>query len=461
MNKTKKIIATIMLFIMILGIVQPIFAVSGTGSWVGGQYASGLTTTDSYNGGNGIIIRKLINRDTGEALTVFCAEHGVEFKTDRVYTGSYSNPQTQEIKEACKVAYFGWYGKHGDYLVNGGMLTSDWLWLVEDYVFTQQYIWEKLGQSNATFTDGDIQSDYEDFKRTIDSQIEEIRRRPSFDGTTITIQAGDTKELNDTNGVLANYTTIDRTENGIRIRHTYGENVMYVSVDENTTLEEYIITDNMFRNWGMVKVDSLDNDTTIYFTFDGGAQSQLYSMNYNDPVTLSISLNIELYGKLELTKLDMEHNLIDGAVYNVSGENFNQDVIVTNGKITLENIKKGTYKIYEKSCPTGYLKDINIYSVEVTPNKTTKQAIVNDEPTGIIRAYKVSEYGDKIGGAELLLYADENITNKAGTKTYYTKGQLVDTLITENETGIAEKTGLPLGRYKLVERKSTNRLSIK
>ena len=56
-----------------------------------------------------------------------------------------------------------------------------------------------FGQSNATFVNSSVQNEYEDFKRTIESQIAEIKRRPSFDGTTITIQAGDTKELNDTN----------------------------------------------------------------------------------------------------------------------------------------------------------------------------------------------------------------------------------------------------------------------
>ena len=142
--KLKKILSIILLFITILSVAQPIFAVSGTGSWIGGQYGSGLITTDGSNGGNGVIIRKLINRTTGEKLTVFCAEHGVEFTTDRVYSGSYSNPPTAELKEACKVAYFGWYSKYGDYVVDGGILASEMADVKYSYVFTQQYIWEKL-----------------------------------------------------------------------------------------------------------------------------------------------------------------------------------------------------------------------------------------------------------------------------------------------------------------------------
>src|SRR5699024_12648919 len=60
--------------------------------WVGGQYASYIRTTDNADSEYGILIRKLINYNTGEKRTVFCAEHGVDFKTDVVYNGSYYTP---------------------------------------------------------------------------------------------------------------------------------------------------------------------------------------------------------------------------------------------------------------------------------------------------------------------------------------------------------------------------------
>ena len=75
----QKIMAILIILLTLLSNCMPIFAASGTGSWVGGQYASGMITTDSSNS-SGVIIRKLINNGTGEKLTDFCAEHGVEFK---------------------------------------------------------------------------------------------------------------------------------------------------------------------------------------------------------------------------------------------------------------------------------------------------------------------------------------------------------------------------------------------
>lgn len=64
-------------------------------------------------------------------------------------------------------------------------------------------------------------------------------------------------------------------------------------------------------------------------------------MQYNDPVTLNLALKIETYGKLELQKLNTNGDLVNGAVFNVRGPNgYNQDITVTNGKITIEKLKK-------------------------------------------------------------------------------------------------------------------------
>ena len=45
----KKIIAMILLALTLFSVVQPVFAVSGSGSFTAGQYNSGIQTTD-HNG---------------------------------------------------------------------------------------------------------------------------------------------------------------------------------------------------------------------------------------------------------------------------------------------------------------------------------------------------------------------------------------------------------------------------
>lgn len=450
-KKLNKILAVILLVLTLFSIVQPVFAVSGTGTWAGGQFASGMKTTDNQNTANGVLIRRLINTATNEKMTVFCAEHGVDFTTGTAYNGEYYTPTDATIKRACKIAYFGWYSKHGDYTVDGGILASDMIWVKEAYVFTQQYIWETLGQSNATFIDSAVQGRYVAYKNEINGKIDNMQRKPSFSNTTITVEAGETTTLTDTNGVLADYTSIDKTTEGIRITHNKGENTMNITVNDDCTRENYRISDEMMKSWGMIKEETRDNDTTIYFSFRDGVQNQLYAMHYNDPVTMNLDLKINLLGNLELSKLNTNGDLVEGAVFNVTGANgFNQDVEVKNGKITLEKIKKGTYLVKEKSSPEGYLLNTETYRAEVRPNETTTQAIVNNEPTGEITITKTdiktgnqnrvdgtSHHGDaSIKGAEYTLYASSDIYNKKGTIKYFSKDEQI-AKFTFNEYGVA------------------------
>ena len=454
-KKVNKIVSVIMLFLIIFSIIQPVFAASGSGTWSGGQYASGMKTTDNAGGTTGVLIRRLNNLNTGERRTVFCAEHGIDFKTGASYNGVYYTPTNSNIRKACKVAYLGWYKNNGGYTVDGGILASDMKWVKWDYVFTQQYIWEILGQSNATFINADEQQGYVDFKNRINNEITSIERRPSFNGNTITIQAGETKIINDSNGVLAEYGTIDNTKDGIRFVHQNGSNSMTISVDENTNLENYRISDNTFREWGMIKNGTEDNDTMVYFEFAEGVQNQLYCMSYNDPVTLNFSLAIETFGRLELQKLNTNGDLINGAIFNVRGPNdYNKDVTVTNGKITIDKLRKGIYTITEKSAPNGYLLNTQAYNVEVKVNQTATQAIVNNEPTGTIQVIKKSEQGDLIKGTIFKVIANENIKNVEGTKTYYTEGQVIANITTDSK-GLAEITNLPLGKYVVEETQAT------
>ena len=454
----KKIIAMVLLILTLFSVVQPVFAVSGSGSFTGGQYDSGIQTTD-HTGSVGILIRRLINLDTGERMTVFCAEHGTDFETGAIEDGGYYTPTTPELKRACKIAYFGWYSKYGDYVVDGGILAGDMYNVKMDYVFTQQYIWETLGQTNATFKDSSIQSQYNSFKATINQQINDMSRQPSFVGTTIELEAGETKSITDTNNVLKDYNSIDKTVNGIRFVHNKGENTITITVNQDCNVENYRVSDTTMKEWGMIKDGTQDNDTTIYFTFPEGVQDQLYSLHYNDPETMSLSLKINLLGNLELSKLNTNGDLVDGAKFRVTGpNNFNQLVTVENGKITLEKIRRGIYTIREESVPYGYLINKETYTVEVKPNETATQAIVNSEPVGKITIIKRdSETGNVPQGdatfvdAKYEVYANEDIYNVAKTKKYYSKGDLVATR-TMSEQGTTEDVEeLPLGKYLVKE----------
>lgn len=139
-------------------------------------------------------------------------------------------------------------------------------------------IWENLGQSSAHFVDGNIQSQYEAFKTETNNKINKMGQRASFDNTTISLKVGETTTVTDTNDVLKDYNSIDRTKDNIRITHNKGENTMSFTANEDCTTESCIISDSTFQEWGLVKEGTEDNQTTVYIQFEDGVQDQLYSL---------------------------------------------------------------------------------------------------------------------------------------------------------------------------------------
>lgn len=470
---SKKVIAIILLIITMMTNISHVFAVSGSDTFIASQWATYYSTTESKSDW-GILLRRLTNSSTGVSRTVFCSEYGKDIRTGVKETGNYYTPTSQNVKKACKVAYFGWYSKYGDYLVNGGTSSEK----KKDYAFTQQFIWEVLGQSYAKFNNSTYQSQYEDFKNEINMKINTMSTRPSFDAENIVLEAGETKVLTDTNKVLADYGSIDNWKDGIRFQHNKCENTLTITVSDNCTVEKLNISDNTMKSWGLIKEGTEDCDSTIYFEFEDDVQNQLYALNYNDPVSLAFSLRINLLGNLELSKLNTNGDLVDGSIFTVNGPGYNGDVEVKNGKIVLEKIKKGTYTIKEKSTGGGYLLNKNVYKVEIKPNQAATQAIVNDEPTGEITIVKtdkdtgnsnridgVSHHGDaNLNGTEYTLYAKEDIYNVSKTVKYFSKDEEIAkftfdeygnaTIIITNKTTKANLSvdgnilkGLPMGMY--------------
>ena len=434
-KKGKKIMAIMLVLLTFIGSLSNVFAASGTGNWKGYQYSTFLKTTDTLQ--YGITARSLINTGTGESHTVFCSELGVDFDNGVVYNGSYYTPTNEVMKKACKIAYFGWYSKYGDWTVNERIRDNGMEQYRQDYAFTQQYIWEAMG-STATFVDSNVQAQYVNFKNNINNQINVLKQRPSFDSTTIEVEAGETKVITDANGVFKNYNSINTTRDGIGFSHIKGENTLTISVPDSFQGETVTITDDITRSWNLIKEGTEDYDTSIYFDLNGGGQDQLIALNYNDPTSLAMKVKVNALGNLQLSKLNTKNELVDGAVFTVTGPGYNGDVTVKNGKITLEKIKKGTYTIKEKSAPNGYLIDTETYTAEVKPGQTTTQTIINKEPTGNFELVKKnSTKTANLQGAQYRIWNSE-----------------YDKTFTTDTNGKIAVTGLKLGKYNYQEVKA-------
>ncbi len=453
-NFKKRFLAIICLVMTIFSNGYPIFAMSssGTAKWVAGQWDSEVFTTDNQTS-VGLLMRRLTNYTTGEQYTTFCGEHFINSPTGTIETGTHSVPTDPTMKRACKVAYFGWYEKYGDWALNGGIMASSEEQKKLNYCFTQQYIWETLGQSNATFKNASIQSQYVAFKAEIDNKINKMEMKPSFVKETITIDAGTTKTLTDSNGVLKDYNSIDKTVDGIRITHTKGENTMQITVDKNCAVESYKITNAMAESWGMIKEGTENKDTTVYITFKEGVQNQLYSLNYNDPVSLSLDLKINRFGKLEIAKKDNKGNYIANTSFKIS---YNADMsneigtytTGSNGKVTIDKLEPTTVYIQETKVPEHLILDSTIKSVTINPAETTSYVATNNWKQGYIKVVKKDSETGKV-------------VKQAGTifDIYNSNNQKVAS-ITTNSNGVATSTLLDYGTYFVKENKAPDKYTV-
>ena len=174
------------------------------------------------------------------------------------------------------------------------------------------------------------------------------------------------------------------------------------------------------------------------------------------------------FGSIEITKTNTNADLIDGAIFNLKSvffEGYEENITVSNGKLTVDNLPVGTYELKEIQAPDGYLLNKTVYTLTVNKNQTTTQTIVNEEPTGSIDLTKEinsdltdGNIGDAfLQGNKYTLKAKEKITNKAGTVTYFEKDAVVDTQVTD-EQGKLTFDNLHVGKYYIEESESNESL---
>ena len=101
----------------------------------GTLYVSQNDTGLHYVGGSskyGLLSRKVHIGNWADAKTVFCIEHGKELATGTYVGASYSSNMSVGLQQATRIAYLGWYSKHGDVLLESGNIGT----LKYDYAFT-------------------------------------------------------------------------------------------------------------------------------------------------------------------------------------------------------------------------------------------------------------------------------------------------------------------------------------
>lgn len=149
-------------------------------------------------------------------------------------------------------------------------------------------------------------------------------------------------------------------------------------------------------------------------------------------------------GSLKLRKTDTGGKLLNGAVFHVSGNGYEQDVTVENGEITVNELPAGDYTITEKTAPNGYLVNVAPFKTTVVAGQTAETTITDEAPTGKISIKKSDSKGNVQGEASL---------EGAEYTVYGADGQEVGKITTDKD-GNGSLENLVLGTYTVKETKA-------
>ena len=404
----------------------------------------------------------------GATYILFCTEQGKTSPNGSTYQYNSDfvvqmNNNRAAYKKIAEMIYFGYTMKHGSGLPSSTEAKRD-------ACATQQYVWEYIHNNidasygvpsrdswNSTYMSSSI---YSNWLNNAESNYNSYHNtNVSFNGQSNKVNVGESATFTDTNGVLASYPSFTQTVNGVTFKHSQGSNNIVADVSASANSGTASFGSNRYGIYRLMPNGDTYNQGTmssyLYFQFSSGSVQNLMFSNFVDPNFFSFNVEVQ-EGKASLTKTDNTGTKISGCKFTLyKDEGCTQEVATattnSSGNIVFNHLVPRTYFVKEISVPKGYLLNTEVKRVVVENGKTSNVSFQNEEPTGEIRIYKVSENNDKVKDAEFTITAAETIKNVSGSKTFYTKGQVVAT-IKSNSNGVASQTGLPMGKYQVQEK---------
>ena len=173
------------------------------------------------------------------------------------------------------------------------------------------------------------------------------------------------------------------------------------------------------------------------------------AMNQNGQTLKVTRENKLITGSIEILKVDADTKQpLAGVVYRLfdaDGNKIADGTTDTNGKVTFDNLKPGSYSYQEISTVDGYQLDETKYDFSLTSENLNVKVTRENKPVkGCLTVRKVDVTGSPLAGAELLLE-----TSTDG-KNWTEVGK-----ITTDKTGIAQWDDLKIGtQYRLTETKA-------
>lgn len=380
---------------------------------------------------------------------VFCIDAFTSFKsgvTMNAVDWSTVGISQEMAKELSLIAYF---GSKVD-----GRKGKDW------YAITQGLIWKTLhesqGHTDMCYVETPTNPDYATTVKLwneIKADVAAYKKTPSFTDGDYEVDAGKSITLTDTNNSLKNMVVKD--DGGLNVSIS-GSNELIIS---GTTDSPDKATITLQRN-----IDPAQVGASVAF-YNGKTQS-VAKFKISDPLQIKLSVKVNKFGSLELTKYNDDGSAtVKDTTFRITGPNGFDETHTTdsNGQIKLDNLVLGDYKAVETKSADGYLINVNEKGFTIKANQTTTIDFSNKEPSAQIILSKVDKetgetpQGDAtLKGATYQLKAAEDIYNKAKTKKFYSKGDIVATRVTDEKGKMESIDNLPLGHYQAVETHASN-----
>lgn len=228
----------------------------------------------------------------------------------------------------------------------------------------------------------------------------------------------------------------------------------------------------------------------------GGNYQTLGSFGWKeDPRSIELSSKWLDVGSLELRKTNDVGNFIDGAEFSlesVSFDGYSEKLVVKDGKIKVDNLPVGIYKLTETKVPDGHAITQTVYEIEIKKDEIADKVVVNKlRPTGSLIINKsleneneempLSEENSNIvnvadydfSKVQFKITANQVIKDSVSLETLYKKGDPITVgsgkgsnqdvvelisgkdlgkgVYTPDNNGRLELNGLPMGSYDIEE----------
>lgn len=316
----------------------------------------------------------------------------------------------KKVKKWNLMAYHGYY-THGK--------AMKW------YMASQFMIWEDRGWK----IDSTNLSDYATMKAQIQDAIDHHYDKPSFDGTTKTVNVGSSITLTDTNKVLSEFTLSD--VKGVTITKS----------GDKVTITPTTSAPDSFKLTGNRYTDGKDEASIVYRT-SGNSSQAVGDFGYSDPAFFNVTINVNKHGSLKIAKNDEDGTAVPNTSFKISKNSDMSSPLGTyttgdDGSVTIDELLPATYYVQETAVPSHLVLDTTIRTVSVEANKTATLTVQNNWVKGKIQLKKIDPDSKKqVAGATYAIYNE--------------KGQELERLVT-TATGYVESGYLRFGQYTVRE----------